>query len=207
MTGDPTRPAQTYWTAPADGRPRPPGRGSLALGASLFGCIIVLAQAFLERHDINAFISPAMPILSEFWLRVHTSCVVSSYGIIGLGGLMSVAYLLMRIGLRYDDPRCLAWDRTTFAITALAAVVLWVGLVLGAVWAAVSWGRPWGWDPKEVFALLTWVVFIILVHLRVVVSVEQRGLATAWTSLAAMVVMIFNWYWVNVRLAGLHSYA
>jgi len=185
----------------------PGSRGALALGAALFGCIIVLAQVFLERHDINAFISPAMPILSEFWLRVHTSCIVSSYGIIGLGGLMSVTYLLMRIRLRHDDPRCIAWDRTTFAITALASVVLWVGLVLGAVWAAVSWGRPWGWDPKEVFALLTWVVFIILVHLRLVVSSERRGIATAWISLAAMLVMIFNWYWVNVRLAGLHSYA
>ena len=181
--------------------------GALALGASLFGCIIVLSQAFLERHDINAFISPAMPILSEFWLRVHTSCVVSSYGIIGLGGLMSVAYLLMRVRLPYDDPRCVAWDRTTFAINALAAVVLWVGLTLGAVWAAVSWGRPWGWDPKEVFALLTWVVFIMLVHLRLAVGPNYRGVATAWASLAALLVMIFNWYWVNVQLAGLHSYA
>ena len=181
--------------------------GALALGASLFGCIIVLSQAFLERHDINAFISPAMPILSEFWLRVHTSCIVASYGIIGLGGLMSAAYLLMRVRLPYDDERCLAWDRTTFAINALAAVVLWVGLTLGAVWAAVSWGRPWGWDPKEVFALLTWVVFIMLVHLRLAVGPRQRGVATAWASLAALLVMIFNWYWVNVQLSGLHSYA
>nr|MBA3938319.1 cytochrome c biogenesis protein CcsA [Planctomycetota bacterium] len=174
---------------------------------ALFGCIIVLAQVFLERHDINAFISPAMPILSEFWLRVHTACVVSSYGIISLGGLMSVAYLLMRLGLRWDDPRSLAWDRATFAINSLAMVILWIGLSLGAVWAAESWGRPWGWDPKEVFALLTWVVFVILIHLRLVVRPANRGAATAWVSLAAMLVMVFNWYWVNVRLAGLHSYA
>ncbi len=182
-------------------------RGALALGAALFGCIIVLAQVFLERHDINAFISPAMPILSEFWLRVHTACVVSSYGIIALGGLMSVAYLLMRLGLRWDDPRSIAWDRATFAINSLAMVILWIGLSLGAVWAAESWGRPWGWDPKEVFALLTWVVFVILIHLRLVVRPANRGAATAWVSLAAMLVMVFNWYWVNVRLAGLHSYA
>jgi len=181
--------------------------GALALAAALFGMLIVLAQAFLEVHDINAFISPAMPILSEFWLRVHTSCIVSSYGIIALAGLMSLVYLLMRIWLRWDDPRCLAWDRTNFAINALAMIVLWVGLCLGAVWAAVSWGRPWGWDPKEVFALLTWVVFIALVHLRLAVRPQHRGAATAWVALFAMVVMVFNWYWVNVRLAGLHSYA
>jgi ABC-type transport system involved in cytochrome c biogenesis permease subunit len=182
-------------------------QGSLALAASLFGCIIVMAQAFLERHDINAFISPAMPILSEFWLRVHTSCIVASYGLIGMGGLMSVVYLAMRVRLPWDDARALTWDRTTFAMNAAATVVLWAGLVLGAVWAAVSWGRPWGWDPKEVFALLTWVVFIMLIHLRHAVRTEHRGLATALVSLAAFLVMGFNWYFVNVKLAGLHSYA
>ncbi len=182
-------------------------RGSLGLGASLFGCLIIFAQILLEYHDINAFISPAMPILSEFWLRVHTSCIIASYGLIALAGLMSATYLVMRIWLPWNDLRSEAWDRTTFAIDAVAMLVLWVGLVLGAVWAAVSWGRPWGWDPKEVFALLTWVVYIGLVHLRVAMPPHKRGIATAWVALAAFVVMVFNWYWVNVQLAGLHSYA
>ncbi len=185
----------------------PAARGSLGLGASLFGCLIIFAQILLEYHDINAFISPAMPILSEFWLRVHTSCIIASYGLISLGGLMSLTYLIMRIWLPWNDPRSEAWDRTTFAIDAVAMLVLWVGLCLGAVWAAVSWGRPWGWDPKEVFALLTWVVYIGLIHLRVAMPPKKRGLATAWVALSAFVVMIFNWYWVNVQLAGLHSYA
>jgi ABC-type transport system involved in cytochrome c biogenesis permease subunit len=185
----------------------PAARGSLGLGASLFGCLIIFAQILLEYHDINAFISPAMPILSEFWLRVHTSCIIASYGLIALGGLMSATYLIMRVWLPWNDPRSEAWDRTTFAIDAVAMLVLWVGLVLGAVWAAVSWGRPWGWDPKEVFALLTWVVYIGLVHLRVALPPQKRGLATAWVALGAFIVMIFNWYWVNVQLAGLHSYA
>jgi ABC-type transport system involved in cytochrome c biogenesis permease subunit len=189
------------------GRAQTTVRGALALGAALFGCLIVFAQVLLEAHDINAFISPQMPILSEFWLRVHTACIVSSYGLIALGGLMSLTYLLMRIWLPWDDLRCEAWDRTTFAIDAVAMLVLWVGLTLGAVWAAVSWGRPWGWDPKEVFALLTWVVYIGLVHLRIAVAPRNRALATSWVALAAFAVMIFNWYWVNVRLAGLHSYA
>jgi ABC-type transport system involved in cytochrome c biogenesis permease subunit len=182
-------------------------RGSLALGASLFGCLIVFAQILLEYHDINAFISPAMPILSEFWLRVHTACIIGSYGLIALGGLMSVIYLIMRVWLPWDDARSEAWDRTTFAIDSLAMLVLWVGLVLGAVWAAVSWGRPWGWDPKEVFALLTWVVYIGLIHLRVATSPKKRGIATAVVAIIAFIVMAFNWYWVNVQLSGLHSYA
>jgi ABC-type transport system involved in cytochrome c biogenesis permease subunit len=184
-----------------------PVAGSLALAASLFGCVIVMALSFLERHEINAFISPAMPILSEFWMRIHVSCVVASYGIIGLGGLMSVVYLIMRVWLPWNDARAVAWDRSTFAMNGAASVVLWAGLVLGAVWAAVSWGRPWGWDPKEVFALLTWIVFVILVHVPLSVPPERRGIATALISLLAFLVMGFNWYFVNVKLAGLHSYA
>ena len=182
-------------------------RGSLGLGAALFGCLIIFAQILLEYHDINAFISPAMPILSEFWLRVHTSCIIASYGLIALAGLMSATYLVMRMWLPWNDPRSEAWDRTTFAIDTVAMLVLWMGLVLGAVWAAVSWGRPWGWDPKEVFALLTWVIYIGLVHLRMAMPAKKRGVATAWVALAAFAVMVFNWYWVNVQLAGLHSYA
>ncbi len=182
-------------------------RGSLGLGASLFGCLIIFAQILLEYHNLNAFISPAMPILSEFWLRVHTSCIIASYGLIALGGLMSLVYLIMRLWLPWNDPRSEAWDRTTFAIDAVAMLVLWVGLCLGAVWAAVSWGRPWGWDPKEVFALLTWVVYIGLVHLRVATPPQKRGIATAVVAIAAFIVMVFNWYWVNVQLSGLHSYA
>lgn len=182
-------------------------RGSLGMGAALFGCLIIFAQILLEYHDINAFISPAMPILSEFWLRVHTSCIIASYGLIALGGLMSLVYLIMRLWLPWNDPRSEAWDRTTFAIDAVAMLVLWIGLVLGAVWAAVSWGRPWGWDPKEVFALLTWVVYIGLIHLRVATPPQKRGIATAVVAIAAFIVMVFNWYWVNVQLAGLHSYA
>ena len=120
---------------------------------------------------------------------------------------MSVVYLAMRTRLPWDDDRVIAWDRSTFAMNGAASVVLWAGLVLGAVWAAVSWGRPWGWDPKDVFALLTWIVFVILIHLRLAVKPENRGLATALVSLAAFLVMGFNWYFVNVRLAGLHSYA
>ncbi len=79
------------------------------------------------------------------------------------------------------------------------------GLVLGAAWADYSWGRPWGWDPKEVFALNTWLVYAILLHVRYVV--KNKGLWTAWLSLAGCAMMAFNWWVVNFYIVGLHSYA
>jgi len=80
-----------------------------------------------------------------------------------------------------------------------------LGTILGAVWADVSWGRPWGWDPKEVFALNTWLVFLILVHVRV--KVRDKALWTAALALAGCAVMLFNWIAVNFVIVGLHSYA
>lgn len=87
----------------------------------------------------------------------------------------------------------------------LIFVLLFVGTILGAVWADYSWGRPWGWDPKEVFAMNTWIVYVILIHIRFVV--KKRGLWTAWLSVAGTAMMAFNWWVVNHYIVGLHSYA
>jgi len=86
-----------------------------------------------------------------------------------------------------------------------ATVALFVGIVLGAVWADYSWGRPWGWDPKEVFALNTWLIYAILIHMRFVT--KRRALWTAVLSVIGFVVMQFNWWVVNFYIVGLHSYA
>lgn len=96
-------------------------------------------------------------------------------------------------------------DGTTMILMELAFIALWVGIILGAAWADVSWGRPWGWDPKEVFALNTWIIFLILVHVRL--RVQDKGLWTAVLAVAGFIVMMFNWIGVNFFIVGLHSYA
>jgi len=90
-------------------------------------------------------------------------------------------------------------------ILNLVVVMLFVGTILGAVWADYSWGRPWGWDPKEVFALNTWIIYAILIHIRFIT--KNRGLWTAWLSIAGCAMMAFNWCFVNFFIVGLHSYA
>jgi cytochrome c-type biogenesis protein CcsB len=96
-------------------------------------------------------------------------------------------------------------DGATMIFLELAFVTLFAGTVLGAVWADVSWGRPWGWDPKEVFALNTWIVLLVLVHVRL--KVRDKALWTAILALLACAVMLFNWIAINFVVTGLHSYA
>ena len=96
-------------------------------------------------------------------------------------------------------------DGVSMLLMELSFVLLWAGLVMGAIWADHSWGRPWGWDPKEVFALETFIVFAVLIHVRM--KVHDKGLWTAWLCVLGAVVMLFNWIVINFVITGLHSYA
>jgi len=96
-------------------------------------------------------------------------------------------------------------DGTTMVLMELSFIMLWTGLVMGAIWADHSWGRPWGWDPKEVFALNTFLVFLVLVHVRL--KVKDKGLWTAVLAVIGAGVMLFNWIIINFAISGLHSYA
>ncbi len=97
------------------------------------------------------------------------------------------------------------YDGATMVLVELSFIMLWTGIIMGAIWADHSWGRPWGWDPKEVFALNTFLIFLVLIHVRL--KVKDRAL---WTSIIAVLgfeVMMFNWIVVNFVITGLHSYA
>ncbi|MFM7799967.1 MAG: cytochrome c biogenesis protein CcsA, partial [Planctomycetota bacterium] len=96
-------------------------------------------------------------------------------------------------------------DGVTMLLTEVSFVMLWAGIVMGAIWADHSWGRPWGWDPKEVFALNTFVIFALLIHVRW--KVRDKGLWTAVLAVAGAAVMLFNWIVINFVISGLHSYA
>jgi cytochrome c-type biogenesis protein CcsB len=96
-------------------------------------------------------------------------------------------------------------DACNLVVLQLAFWVLAIGIILGAVWADQSWGRPWGWDPKETFALVTWIVYLMVVHVRV--ATVHKAWWTAVLSIIGFFVMLFNWIGVNFFLVGLHSYA
>lgn len=96
-------------------------------------------------------------------------------------------------------------DGATMLLFELFFIILWTGIIMGAIWADHSWGRPWGWDPKEVFALNTWIIFLILVHVRI--KVQDKPLWTAVLGVWGCSVMLFNWIVVNFFITGLHSYA
>ncbi len=158
--------------------------------------------------------SPLQPVLRDnFWLTIHVLTIVSSYaaGALawGLGGL-SLGYFLFG---RYRDGR--SGRKAPLATVALAGFIykamqvavllLAAGTILGGLWADVSWGRFWGWDPKEVWALVSLLAYIIILHGRYIGWIGDFGLAAGSVLGAAVIGM--SWYGVNFLLgAGLHSY-
>ncbi len=108
-------------------------------------------------------------------------------------------------GPRRSEGLAKVLDGATMLLMELSFITLWTGIIMGAVWADHSWGRPWGWDPKEVFALNTWIIFLILVHVRL--KVQDKALWTAVLAVIGCSVMLFNWIVVNFFITGLHSYA
>jgi ABC-type transport system involved in cytochrome c biogenesis permease subunit len=151
-------------------------------------------------------ISPLLPVLrSNYWLTIHVLTIVSSYAGGTLAwGLGNIALTMFAFGTpRRETLKTLS--KFTYRAIQIAVLLLAAGTFLGGWWAADSWGRFWGWDPKEVWALIALVCYVIPLHMRYIGWVKDFGLAVAAVLCYAAIVM--SWYGVNFVLgAGLHSY-
>jgi cytochrome c-type biogenesis protein CcsB len=209
---------------------RTPMRNLFVLGASACAMTAMMCSHFMPV-TLDRSIQHIMPVLHDVWLYIHTNVIIFSYCLIGMAAVTALLYLRHRLGgggrdyaraggagelilasapgnsfLKAARPSSGAvLDGATMVLMELSFVLLWAGIVMGAIWADHSWGRPWGWDPKEVFALNTFIVFLLLVHVRL--KVRDKGLWTAVLACAGCAVMLFNWIVINFVIAGLHSYA
>ena len=192
-----------------------------ALGGAVSAMVALMAAYFLPVQ-LNPNISNMMPVLHDVWLYIHTNVIIFSYVLIFMAAVSGGLYIVhrafggapafARVGgagsLILDGPRAgfaEVLDGVTMVLMELSFVLLWAGIVMGAIWADHSWGRPWGWDPKEVFALNTFLVFAVLVHVRL--KAKDKGMWTAVLSVVGAAVMLFNWIVINFVITGLHSYA
>ena len=197
--------------------------------------MIAMMATRLYPLELSAGISNKMPVLHDIWLYIHTNVIIFSYALIFLAALTAFFYIIWRLFPRNGKgvdawaraggagflivPRSggqvgLVSEKTTFGhildgttmiLVELSFILLWAGLVMGAIWADHSWGRPWGWDPKEVFALNTFIIYAMLIHVRL--KSKDKGMWTAILSIIGCGVMLFNWIIINFTISGLHSYA
>ena len=179
----------------------------LALGAATIIAGIFMFTAHLT--DVDPQITSLVPVLKSYWLTIHVSILTASYGFFGLSAILGFLTLIMFI-FRKNRPHLddiikhISAINEISLITGLACIT--IGNFLGGVWANESWGRYWGWDPKETWAYVSIVVYALVIHLRFVKSLNTPYvLATA--SLLAFSSIMMTYLGVNFYLSGMHSYA
>ncbi|MEO0017584.1 MAG: cytochrome c biosis protein CcsA [Verrucomicrobiota bacterium] len=183
-------------------------RRRFALGAApIIGAVLVYLSRRFEMGDPTDHMDPLVAVLaSNFWLTLHVITITLGYAAGLLAALLATIYILMR-GLRLDrdTPELRpALTRAVYGIVCLTLLLSLVGTVLGGIWANDSWGRFWGWDPKENGALLIVIWTLVILHARAGGLLREWGLhlATAFTAC----VIVFSWWHVNFLGVGLHNY-
>jgi len=174
----------------------------------VFVLLPVVVLLFLGGTVLYAEAAPLIPALNSYWIAIHVAAAIGATGILLVSGVASVLYLVRgRAGGRIAAqlPGSATLDRLAYR-TAVVAFPIWTfALITGAIWAEAAWGRYWGWDPKETVALVAWVVYAGYLHARA--TAGWRGSRAAWINVAGFGVMLFNFFFVNIVIAGLHSYA
>jgi cytochrome c-type biogenesis protein CcsB len=184
--------------------------------------LFVLAPVVLALVLIGLFLyaeaGPLVAALRSSWLAIHVSTAIIGFGIFFVSGIASIMYLVRsRYEARVADgeapgsgivaklPAAAALDRVAHR-TAVFGFPIWTfAVIAGAIWAEAAWGRFWGWDPKETWAFIAWVVYAAYLHART--TAGWRGRPAAWVNVVGLAVMIFNLLFVNMVSTGLHSYA
>ena len=175
--------------------------------ATLFGGIILFVSSL---NWMDPEINPLVPVLKSPWLMFHVAVIVAAYGFFGISCLIGLTNMVMMSILGKKNGEMLKTRITELSI--VNEMALWVGLALmtvgtflGAVWANESWGRYWGWDPKETWALITMVVYAVVAHLHLVKRWNNPWLFNL-TSVVAFASVLMTFFGVNYFLSGMHSY-
>ena len=180
---------------------------ALPATAALGGLTLMVANlSFMDPQITNL-----VPVLQSYWLTIHVSVITGSYGFLALGALLGIINLILIILRTNKNHQHIVETLESLTIinhkTLIAGLyLLTIGTFLGAVWANESWGRYWGWDPKETWALISILVYTIVTHARLIPG--MKGIFTFNTlSLFAFSSILMTYFGVNYYLSGLHSYA
>ncbi|WP_369048914.1 cytochrome c biogenesis protein CcsA [Tenacibaculum sp. UWU-22] len=184
-------------------------KSALTIAATTFLVSVILA--FAHQNWLDPEIANLQPVLNSGWLLIHVSIIVASYGPFSLGMILGVLSLFLIITTTKTNKQKM--DLHIKELTLINEMALTVGLVmltignfLGGMWANESWGRYWGWDPKETWALISIMVYAFVLHMRLVPGLRGRLTFNIW-SVIAYASILMTYFGVNFYLSGLHSYA
>ncbi|HEX4728705.1 MAG TPA: c-type cytochrome biogenesis protein CcsB, partial [Jatrophihabitans sp.] len=185
----------------------------------LFVMMPVLLVMFLAG-TLYTKATKLVPALQSYWLAIHVSSIATAEGILLTSAAITAMYL---VRARYERrtaagtvggrlatwgarlPAAASLDKAAYRTVAFAFPIYTAGVIFGAIWAEAAWGRYWGWDPKETWAFIAWVIYAMYLHARA--TAGWKGSRAAYINLLGFAAMTFNFFVVNIVISGLHSYA
>lgn len=184
-------------------------KSKMSMAATAVLSALLLMVASLNWLDPE--ITNLVPVLDSYWLMIHVAIITASYGFLALGALLGFLNLvLMILQNKSNQKRIFSSLKELTYINEMSLTtglfMLSVGTFLGGIWANESWGRYWGWDPKETWAFASMLVYIFVLHMRFIPKLKSM-FAFNLASLIAYASIIMTYFGVNFYLSGLHSYA
>ena len=186
----------------------------------LFISIPVLLDLGLALTVLYTESAQLVPALNSYWLAIHVTAAVVCIGAFTMGAALSGLYLVAqaaedRVADGKEPGRSSAFaqripsadrlDLMSYRIHAFMFPIWTFAVIAGAIWAEAAWGRYWGWDPKETWAFITWVIYAAYLHARA--TAGWRGKKAAYVAIAGYATILFNYFVVNIFVQGLHSYS
>ncbi len=184
-------------------------KSDLTIASTAFVASIILF--FAHQNWLDPAIANLQPVLNSYWLMIHVSIIVASYGPFVLGMILGIVSLILMIATTDKNKEKMLVNIQELTIInemalTVGLVMLTIGNFLGGMWANESWGRYWGWDPKETWALISIMVYAFVLHMRLVPGLRGR-FGFNLISIIAFASIMMTYFGVNFYLAGLHSYA
>jgi cytochrome c-type biogenesis protein CcsB len=184
-------------------------KSKLTVASSAFVAAMILMAAYMNWIDPE--IGNLQPVLNSYWLMIHVAIIVASYGPFALGMILGIVSLLLILFTTEKNKAKMELNIkeisyiNEMALT-IGLIMLTIGNFLGGQWANESWGRYWGWDPKETWALISIMVYAFVIHSRFVPALRGKWIFNLM-SIFAFLSILFTYFGVNFHLVGLHSYA
>lgn len=167
--------------------------------------VLCLMMMKFANNMLDPAISPLVPVLRDnFWLSTHVTTIILSYAALALSWLLANIVLIRQSFKGATNLEVREQTNQVYSCIKFGVVLLAAGIILGGVWADYSWGRFWGWDPKETWSLITWFLYAATLHARF--TRGWGGKRIAWLAILGFLAVLFTYYGVNFLLSGLHSY-
>ena len=184
-------------------------KSDLTIASTAFVTAMILMIAHWNWMD--PAIANLQPVLNSYWLMIHVAVIVASYGPFTLGMILGIVSLLLMIFTTEKNRKKMSLNIKELTVInemalTVGLVMLTIGNFLGGMWANESWGRYWGWDPKETWALISIMIYAFVIHMRLVPGLRGRWFFNLM-SIVAYSSILMTYFGVNFYLAGLHSYA